>query len=483
MAFRKIPINVPFWANAEDESRANVAEERRDVMKDPTGSTIRRPALVPFAQELPEPADGMFYWESADLVYIVSAGNLYSFSEAGVLTLIESGLFTDQTHVTWAESADLTLITAGAVRKLFASNGGVPVEYDGTTAQKLTDTDAPQQSTHLVMFDTYLLSNDKSQAKFDESVVHSEEANPVSFKGAFFSAENKADPLNALLSEWDEVALFGSRSIENFYNDGVEPFVPIPGGTVADGTRSPWTIKIVDNAYFFLNTGRRLVRLDGRQPTVLSQAIDNILSESPDFENAEGEVFTLQGKTLYLLTINDRTFVYDYALQEWVGEWGSWDTTTATYRKFKARNFLDVKPWGVTLCTDKDTGAIYKLDFDEDRDAGDVEVRSSVITGNIDHGTGREKRSNELRLRLKRGQKPKVSDTDEPPKLLVRWRDNGSKVWSNWRDVFLGFEGDAEFYYSLYMLGSYRARQYNFVCTDDVAFSIVDVEEDVELLR
>jgi hypothetical protein len=47
----------------------------------------------------------------------------------------------------------------------------------------------------------------------------------------------------------------------------------------------------------------------------------------------------------------------------------------------------------------------------------------------------------------------------------------------------LGFQGDTEFYYSLFQLGSYRARQYELVVTDDTPFSIVEVEEDVDLLR
>lgn len=482
MTFRKIPVNVPFWSNIEDESRSVVAEQRRDVMKDTLGSTIRRPGRSEFAIGLPAPADGMFYWEIADLVYFVSSGNFYSLNKSGTVSLIGSSLFGSGKHVTWAESTDLTLITSGATRKIFATNGGRIVQYDGSTVSQVASSNTPVQSSHIIMFFSYLLSNELSDSKYDESILFPVVADPLTWNGEFFSAENKPDRINAMHTEWDEIALFGSKSIENFYNDGVTPFTQIPGGTVKSGTRSPWTIKSIDNAYFFLNSDRRVVRLDGRQTTELSQAINDILSGDVDFANAEGGFLKLGKKTLYLLTINERTFVYDVNLNEWVGEWGFWNKSIAKYTAFNSRNFLDVESWGITLCSDNIQGTIYKLDFDTYQDFGN-EIRSSVITGQIDHSTGREKRSNELRFRLKRGKFQRTSPSDPEPVLICRWRDNGSKVWSNDRDIMLGFTGDNEFYYSIYNLGSYRSRQYEFYCTDNVPFSIVEIEEDVVLLR
>lgn len=489
MTWKKIPVNTPFWSNAEPESKKAVliSDQRRDVMKDAVGSTIRRPALSQFATGLPEIADGMYYWRNADLVYIVSGGGLYSLSQAGDINLVQADIFeafAPNNHVTWAESTNLELITAGAIRKLFATNGGRITEYDLTTAKKLVDPDAPLESSHIIMFDTYLHSNNLSDDKWDESIMFSAVADPITWPagGQFYSAENHPDKLNAIHSAWDEIALFGEAQIENFYNDRESPFSSIPGGNINDGTLSPWTIKGNKDFYFYLNADRNVIQLAGRQAIEISDPIDDILDGVVDFENAEGDWFKLKGKELYLITINDRTFVYDIKFKEWIGEWGFWDKTEATYTKFKGRNFINVKPWGLTLCSDKDTGDIYKLDFDTYQDDGE-EVRSSIITGWIDHGTSREKRSNELKLRLKRGQVEKTAIDQVEPKLLVRWADNGSDVFSNWREIPLGFQGDTDFYYSLFMLGSYRSRQYEFMCSDNTPFSIVEVEENVDLQR
>lgn len=482
MAFRKIEVNAPFFSNVEDEARSSVVSaERRDVVKDTLGATVRRPGLSVFA-DLPYTVDGMYYWETKDLVYIVAGTNLYSVNKQGITNLVGSSLFGGGTHVSWAESSDLTLITPGAIRKLFATNGGKMVEYDGATAQQFQDADAPTRVSHMVMFDSYLLANDLSSPKYDETIRYSDVADPITWQGAFFSAENKSDPITAMHTGWDEITLFGSQGIENFYNDGVTPFLPIPGGNIESGTLSPWTIQLTSNSYFYLDTDRKVVRLTGRQPIEVSAAIDDLLEGDVDFLNAEGELLIYKSLKLYLLTINDRTFVFDYVKNEWVGEWGAWNESTATYDKFIGRNFLNVKQWGLTLCSDKTNGNIYRVDPDTYQDNGQ-EIRSAVMTGNIDHGTGREKRSNELKIRLKRGRVEKTTLEDVEPLMLVRWRDNGLKAWSNYRQIPLGFQGDTEFYHSIYQLGSYRARQYEFVVTDNTPFSIVEVEEDVELLR
>jgi len=483
VTFQKLPVNAPLWKNVEDESRSVVSEDRRDVMKDALGTTIKRPCLSLFNDDLDEVTDGIFYWPEKDMVYFVNDTNLYSLAENGTVTLIGSSLFGSGTHTTWAESPDLTLVTTGATRKLFAANGNKVVKYDGSTASILSGSNTPVQSSHIIMFDTYLLSNEMSDPKWEETIIRSKVADPETWEGAYFSAENHPDKLQAIHSEWDEIAAFGEHSIEPFYNDGSTPFSTIPGANIGKdgGTLSPWTIKVLDNAYFLLNAQRRVIRIDGRQPTVLSHAIGNLLEGNIDYANAEADVLELNDRAFYILTVNDRTFVYDTLLKEWISEWSWWNKTLGKYERFRGRNIITVEQWGVTLCTDWENGNIYKLSENVYQDAGS-EVRSSVITGLIDHGTSLEKESNELRLRIKRGQATKTATTDISPKMQIRWRDNGSKKWSNYRVIDLGFYGDDEIYRSLVQLGSYISRQWEFIVTDNVPFSIVDVEEDVNIL-
>ena len=49
MALRKIEVNAPFFSNIEDDARSSVVSaERRDVVKDTLGATVRRPGLSVF---------------------------------------------------------------------------------------------------------------------------------------------------------------------------------------------------------------------------------------------------------------------------------------------------------------------------------------------------------------------------------------------------------------------------------------------------
>jgi hypothetical protein len=111
------------------------------------------------------------------------------------------------------------------------------------------------------------------------------------------------------------------------------------------------------------------------------------------------------------------------------------------------------------------------------QDAGDL-IRSSWITGHIDHGTSRTKRSNTLRIKARRGEGGSSDST-----LMLRWRDNGSKTWSNTRNISLGKTGEFEFFKDEYRLGSYNSRQYELSITDNVPLSMVYIEEDIEVVE
>lgn len=479
MAFVKLDVNAAVWSNIEDESRTLASESKHDVMKDLAGSTVRRPALISHVTGYPAAPDGQYYWENTDTKYIVAGGDLYSENQNGVKTLIASNLFEVGTRVVWAEVGDTTIVTPGAVRKIFATNGGRIVEFDGTTAQKLTDGDAPTQSTFIAVLDTYLISNDLSDPSKDESFFYSEVADPTSWLGEFASAEGSPDKLNGLLVGWNELTLFGTSTIEPWYTATSGGFTPLKASIIEQGTKAPYTIQKVDNAWFLLNTNRRMIRIDGRQPSIISQPIDDILDGLTDYGDPEADVITGNGKALYLLSVADTTLVFDYSINEWLGEWNFWDKDKSEYTRFKGRNILNIKPWGETHCTDHKEGIVYKLDFDKYEDDGE-EIRSSIITGIFDHGTGREKRSNELRLRVKRG---KGDPNGEEPLILVRYRDNGTRTWNNIIEVPIGYEGEDEMYYSVFDQGSYRSRQYEIFCTDNTPFVVVGVEEDVEILR
>ena len=103
------------------------------------------------------------------------------------------------------------------------------------------------------------------------------------------------------------------------------------------------------------------------------------------------------------------------------------------------------------------------------------------VSGNIDHGTSYTKRTKSINISVRRGAETIGDDT---PKMLIRWQDNNSNNWTDYREYNLGFIGDTDTVITIRGgLGMYRRRQYEIRVTGDIPFSILDMEEEFDVLR
>ena len=466
MPFVNLPINQPLYANVDDASLSDRSPERHDVYMDESGSMVRRPGLDAFSTVGSGPINSIYYWSYTDLAYVLSGADLYSLNEAGTATLIKAGLFDAWTRGIWDEGINPS-------RKLYGTNGGTPVEYDGVTAQTFTDANAPPHATHLAIFNTYLVANQTGTQKIEYSAV----GQPTVFNAEFASAESESDNLVAVAVGWEETAAFGTRSTQFFWTSSTSALENKSGSLVEQGCIAPYTITRIDNSWFFLNHKRRLVRLTNRTPEVLSLPVDSILAGVTTVTDAIGDELTVGGKGFYVLTFpsDNKTYVYDYVLGKWCGQWGYWSDDTSSYNRWRGNCVTYVPEWNAHLVGDYYNGKVYKSSTTSYLDGSDT-IRSAWYTGNIDHGTQLWKRSVRLRLRIKRGD---GDENDTSPILMVRWRDNGDKTWGNSVEIDLGVTGDNEFFKEIGPLGRYRTRQYEISITDDVPLVLVSVEENV----
>ena len=67
------------------------------------------------------------------------------------------------------------------------------------------------------------------------------------------------------------------------------------------------------------------------------------------------------------------------------------------------------------------------------------------------------------------------------PYLMIRWRDD-NKDWSREVRIDLGDIGQTEAMRRLNLTGMFRTRQYEVVCTEDVAVVFCAAEEDIDVL-
>ncbi len=474
MAWQPVPINQPVHSNIDEVSLTNRTPNRYNTYRNAAGHTTRRPGYEDFADMATSAqVDGIYDWASQGFIIVVSSQDVFKVRKNGSIQIIGSGLFELSNRVVWADFGDT----------LYGANGGDIIKITSGLAEALTDPDIPANVSHVAAFDTYLLANKGGTGRMYFSDVLS----PEDWTDQYVTAEQSPDLLVAVHSRWNEIWLFGEKTVELWYNDGVTPFVPFSGGVISTGCLSPHTIKYARDSYYWVNENREVVRSTGQSYQIISDPIKNLLRDSESVSDAIGDYVTVGGEDWYILSLPSYgdfgvTIVYDIRKDEWQGEWNYFETTDFQNSRYRIRQFrmnayTYVPLWNLHLIGDTRTGEIYSLSKEFSDDAGDL-IRSYWVTGNINHGSSLRKRSYKLWFRILRGE----GATDSAPVFMLRWRDDGSKVWSNTIELSLGESGDYEYFVAANRLGMYRTRQYELSVTDGVPFVVAEAMEDIEVI-
>jgi hypothetical protein len=186
-----------------------------------------------------------------------------------------------------------------------------------------------------------------------------------------------------------------------------------------------------------------------------------------------------EGLPLVLLRfpIDRRTFVYNIKEQSW-DEWATWNGSR--WLDWSGRSYVWAPDFGRHLFSASEGGGIYRFSKDAHRD-NTSSIVVSKRTGFINHGNDALKRNDKLLLRIKRGYGDITASN--PPKLMIKWRDDASPVWSNTIEVSLGKSGDFNQFIELYPRGVYRSRQWEISCSEPIPLAFFDAEEEYSVLR
>lgn len=227
----------------------------------------------------------------------------------------------------------------------------------------------------------------------------------------------------------------------------------------------------------FLDEERRVIRLRGREPQVISNPFDSEFQSLTTVSDAIGIHFNAQGDTKYVITFpsDNKTYVYDYKLDVW-SRWSTWSEATGIRTRWLGNCGVLIPSWKKYLVGSKSDGKIYLAGSEYDDDAGNVK-QTEIITGWIDWGTSYKKSCNLLRVHVKRG----TGGLDTSSKLLVNYRDNGSTEWSSDKVINLGIAGDNESYGDFWHLATYRKRQWRFRTTGKLL--LVSAEEEYTVIQ
>jgi len=523
MAKQKIPIKTPIYQNIDEMALSQMNAALIDGYMDESGNTHRRPGLTLWNNlGTGAKVDGLYWWKKQNYLIAVSGGKIFKVPTLG-------GAVTEITGDTLVSGARPMFTEDGTY--VFMANGGKITHYnnDGTTTA-MADADAPILVTHLGFHDQYLLCNNVGTGQMH----YSDAGNSLSWSAlSFVTIESDPDTLIALSIAWREILCLGKDSAEIWWDDGSTPFSRLGGAYTERGCSAPYSLCFFDNTWHWLDHTRRLVKIEGRTPVVVSTPFDKVIQGLSSISDTLGDLCEINGRTFYVLSFPTagKTFIYDYALKNWF-EWCYWNSATATYDRWLGNCVCYAKDWNTWLVGSRVDGKIYTMSPTIYTDDGNP-IRTLRRTAHVDYGTMARKRSNSVSLRLKRGtglpsgSPSEVTGTDtniytcirnhtsssstKPitgsnwafywkqaglvggawadatsysaniPYMIVRWKDNNKNSWSNEHTIDLGKSGETELIAKLKRLGIYTTRQWEFILSDAVPLILCDAEEDLEL--
>jgi hypothetical protein len=532
MAIVNLPFNPELFRSADDYEITQNAQTLVDGYVNALGSIVKRDGLsieVELSDSITIPSsitldgteiDGLYWMEEAEAVVLVRYGNTYLVTLDGgdlITTNITTAALAPSVPVVFASTslyASFTLNSvayAGDYDILIMANGGrIMTAFRRTLSRtisdfftiELEDVDAPTAVTHVDFIDGYLLANSVGTNTFYWSEVNDPftwTAGTLNSTSGYASAEFDTDNIVALKVFKKEIFLFGSRSTEIWYNDGETPFVRNNDGVLSVGCIAPYSVIVSENYIYWLSNKKKLVRSNGSGVEIIPTPFDREIQEFDVVSDCSLVIMTISGRDYIKLSFPSeiRTFVVSFQDESFKdamwSEWGNWNSANGSYDNFMGKYFAYSSLWNKHFFSGvatNDYGTVVACLLEMSReyvdDAGDL-IRFQFRTGQINHGTLAAKRNKRLLISVKRGtatlDRSNWPNLDTRPQLVIRWKDDNRNSWSTEKSVSLGNIGDTMSTLDIYIGGIYVSRQWEFVMSDSVSFSIAKIQEDVEILE
>ncbi len=532
LTIKKMPINAPPYSDVPEVALSTLSAQLINgfiypLKEDEKYLTMNRPGLQSTAfcdLSLGYPVDGLWWWPSKKYVLATCAGQLFKIDSTGTPTQI-SGVPVPTGRANFCQ------VGIGGPYAFIASGG--PLTYtDGETVMFPQGLGVPTNSTHVTYMDNYIIANEEGTNQFkwsepgqitsdlvtgtDSKVymcilphVAAAANQPITgsswgdywelstgtgktwASGTHYFAgwpglnlanlEAKGDVLMALDSRFDQIILFGKNSIEYWYNDGVSPFSKFEGTTSEVGTIAIYSVIFDGNIHWMLDADRNLIKMINRAPNVVSNPFASLLQDMGTVDDCFSTAIKCDGQNFLVLTFPTAniTLVYDVKNDGWQGQWGTWDAGKAAFDRWLVNSYCKCPEWRFDLTGDRRSGKIYKISRQYASDA-EFPLRIVKRTGWNDYGIKYMKRSNRIRISLQRGKG--LSDLSQEPLFTMRSRKDGNMVWEDERIGSLGKQGDTSPIVEFRQNGIFRSRQDEYSFYDAVPLTIIDGEEDIEIL-
>ena len=279
--------------------------------------------------------------------------------------------------------------------------------------------------------DGYFIFNRKGTGQFFLSELLDVSFDPLDFA----SAEGQPDDLVAVLSDHRELFLFGTETIEVWYNSGSPdfPFERNQGAFIEKGCGALHTIAKQNNTVYFVGSDLMVYQMSGYTPIRISTHIVEASLKGVKLDDAFAYAYQDEGHLFYVLTIpaNNITWCFDIST-------GAWHVRQSyQFGRHQADDviFFDSK----TLVGDFQNGRIYQLASNFYTDDGEPVVREFTLP-TVSLGRGFFS-INSFELDMTSGIGLNMGQGQDPQARMHFSKDNG-KTYSNMKDARIGKMGE-----------------------------------------
>ena len=433
--------------------------------------------------------------------YVVSGTEVYKMTSL-TATPVKLGDVADGGPVSIADNG---------TQLFFACNGPSYIYNESTNEFKqITDPDFPGAATVGYLDGYFVFNEPNSQRVWVTALLDGSSVDPLDFA----SAEGSPDGLVAVNVDHREAWLFGTDSVEVWYDVGGTdfPLQRIQGAFNEIGCVAAFSIAKLDNSLFWLGTDARgqgiVYKANGYTGQRIStHAVEYAIAQYGNISDALAYTYQQEGHGFYVLTFPsaNATWVYDAATQAWHERAGLVNGQFTRHRSNCQCNF-----GGNTVVGDFENGNIYTLDLDVYSDNGQAQkwLRSwrALPTGqnnlnrsahhslqlDAETGVGLNGLTNDTNVFLvTEAEDNLITENGDfilssitqipiaPPQAMLRWSDDGGHTWSNehWTSMGrIGEYGHRTIWRRLGMTLKLRDRVYEVSGTDPVKIAIVGAE-------
>lgn len=431
------------------------------------GFLNRAPGLRKLALVGTGPIRGL--WAYGDYLYAVSGARLYRIDSNWTVTQIGGVSGTGQ----------VSMVDNGTQMFIAANPDGYI--YDASTQQyaQITDVDFPGAVTVGYLDGYFVFQEPNSQRFWTSELLDGTQIDPLSFA----SAEGMPDNLVSLFVDHREVWLFGTQSVEVWYDAGTAgfPLARIQGAVNEVGCAATFSVAKMDNSLFWLGADARgqgiVFRAQGYSGQRIStHAVEYAIQSYGTISDAVGFTYQQDGHSFYVLTFPtaQKTWVFDVATGAWHERAGFANGRFIRHRA-NCQAFFNNQ----IVVGDFENGKIYAYDLQVYAD--DTFQQKWLRSWRaLPQGQNNLKRTAQHTLQLDCETGVGLSTGQgSDPKVMLRWSDDGGHTWSNerWASIGkIGAYGFRAFWRRLGMTLKLRDRVYEVSGTDPVKISIIGAE-------